>query len=186
MNLTIPATPSSSAPGQLIFDHQRPAFDKLAAVAKVCISIQRETLPIRPRTNSLIIGPTGSGKTFLAKAVADELGVALLSISVSEWILLGCNKRGASTTCPVIVRFLLKNKEAPGVLIFVDEIDKVGGQSSWEAFLRTEIFQLLDLNIPGSLNDDEERAYTDEETAKAREVLSNRTFLLAAGAFQHL
>ncbi|MCX6972357.1 MAG: ATP-binding protein [Verrucomicrobia bacterium] len=132
----------------------------------------------------MIIGSSGTGKTHLAHAVATELGAEFLSVSVADWILLGCSGRGGSPTWPLIARFLRRNAKKTGLVIFVDEIDKIGGQSTWETFLRTEIYSLLDFKIPTGLNDGDDNILTADELAQAQDVFSNRTLILAAGAFQ--
>jgi cell division protease FtsH len=69
----------------------------------------------------LLIGPAGTGKTLLAKAVAGEAGVPFFSIAGSEFMemLVGI---GAAR-----VRDLFSNakKSAPSI-IFIDEIDAIG------------------------------------------------------------
>jgi len=137
----------------MIDDYQQAAFQKLLSVAKACFALQRHTLPIRPRTNTLIIGPSGTGKSHLARTVATELSAMELevefhSVSVGEWVLLGCSGRGGTPSWPVIVRFLKRNHNKSGVVLCADEIDKVSGGTTSETFLRTEIFSLLDLRIP--------------------------------------
>lgn len=174
----------SAADAAGILDHQRTAYERLLAVANACFFTQRTTLPLRPRTNTLLVGPSGSGKTFLAGAVAKKLGVPFLSLTVGEWILLGCTQRGAKTTWPLIVTFLQKHAQKDGVVLFLDEIDKIRGDSSWETFLRTEIFRLLDLDLPEGLCDGDDDAMSDSDVNRAREVLANRTFIIGAGAFQ--
>ncbi len=71
----------------------------------------------------LLVGPSGVGKTLLARAVAGEAGVQFLSIAGSEFMemLVGV---GASR-----VRDLFDNakKSAPSI-IFIDEIDSIGRQ----------------------------------------------------------
>lgn len=174
----------------LILEHQRTAYEKLLDVGKVCFSAVRKTLPVRLRTNCLIIGPSGSGKTFLAKAVQKELDSAFLSISAADWILLGCRSRGAKVTWPMIVTFLVNNQKADGVVILLDEIDKITGEeNTWERFLRVEIYALLDLKIPEGItsdSDDDDDCVTPFDLKTAQEVLSHRTLIIAAGAFQHL
>ena len=174
----------SAADAAGILDHQRTAYERLLAVANACFFTQRTTLPLRPRTNTLLVGPSGSGKTFLAGAVAKNLGVPFLSLTVGEWILLGCTQRGAQTTWPLIVAFLQKHTQKDGVVLFLDEIDKICGDTSWERFLRTEVFKLLDLGIPEGLCDGDDDALSDSDLNRAREVLANRTFIIGAGAFQ--
>ncbi len=74
------------------------------------------------RTNSLLIGPSGSGKSFLAGEVAAYLGVPFYPISVADWVLMGCSERGGINTWPAIVRFLQANRQREGVVICLDEL----------------------------------------------------------------
>jgi len=176
-------------PESLKLTHQIEAFEHLVAVGKACFSIDRSDLPLRPRTNMLIIGPSGSGKTFLAREVARELKVPFLSIGISEWVLMGCSERGATQTWPMIAEFLRENQQAEGVVILLDEIDKIHGDSPWERHLRNEVFRFLDLEIPSGINlsgDDDDACDDKTKLKEAENVLKNKTLLLAAGAFQHL
>jgi len=71
----------------------------------------------------LLVGPSGTGKTLLGKAVAGEAGVPFFSMAGSEFMemLVGV---GASR-----VRDLFENaKRAAPSIIFIDEIDAIGRQ----------------------------------------------------------
>jgi len=71
----------------------------------------------------LLIGPTGTGKTLLAKAVAGEAGVPFFSVSGSDFVEMFVGV-GASRVRDL---FDQGRKHAP-CIIFIDEIDAVGRQ----------------------------------------------------------
>lgn len=73
----------------------------------------------------LLVGPPGSGKTLLAKAVAGEAGVPFFSISGSDFVEMFVGV-GASRVRDL---FEQAKKNAP-CIIFIDEIDAVGRQRS--------------------------------------------------------
>lgn len=69
----------------------------------------------------LLVGPTGTGKTLLAKAVAGEAGVPFFSISGSEFVEMFVGVGAAR------VRDLFEQARARApAIIFIDELDALG------------------------------------------------------------
>ena len=86
----------------------------------------------------LLVGPPGSGKTLLAKAVAGEANVPFFSTSAAEFQgeFMGS---GVSR-----VRELFRNaKEKAPCIIFIDEIDAIGSRSNRNGEREITLNQLL-------------------------------------------
>ncbi|MFG2531247.1 ATP-binding protein [Streptomyces sp. NPDC048516] len=92
------------------------------------------------RGGLLLYGPPGCGKTFIARAVAGELGANFLSVSVNDvldmWI--GNSERNMHEL------FQTARRQAPCV-VFLDEMDALGGKRSrtQSAGMRNTVNQLL-------------------------------------------
>jgi SpoVK/Ycf46/Vps4 family AAA+-type ATPase len=99
----------------------------------------------------LLYGPPGCGKTFLAKAIAGELGASFFSVTLADVLdmYIGQSERNLSEI------FATARRNAPCVL-FLDEIDALGQRRSQlrSNAMRGTVNQLLtELDGVGAAND---------------------------------
>jgi len=101
------------------------------------------------RGGLLMYGPPGCGKTYIARAVAGELGAAFLSVSAVDVLdrYLGAAERNLHEL------FQQARRDAPCVLFF-DELDTLGQRRTTDGAMRNVVNGLLEeLDGVGSANE---------------------------------
>ena len=148
------AGPGDGDPATAAFDVERPALriDDVAGMTDVKQRLEAAFLaPMRNpelrrlygkslRGGLLLYGPPGCGKTFIARAVAGELGAQFLTVSFADVIdmFIGQSERNIHEL------FGIARRNAPCVL-FLDEVDALGQKRSQlrNTPMRSAVNQLL-------------------------------------------
>jgi SpoVK/Ycf46/Vps4 family AAA+-type ATPase len=181
-----------------VFDHQIAALEEITARARAFYAGIWRKIPIRARFHSLLVGPTGTGKTTLATMAAKAAGVAadVVRVSVPGWVPAGSTGRSVAETIATIAHSVVKNHRT---LLILDEVDKAcapasnsfsSSDSPWQQHCRLEIYELLDGNWPTGLKIPDTEDDEDETTQKSpsRELLTQKlqetVFILGVGTFQ--
>lgn len=90
------------------------------------------------RGGLLLYGPPGCGKTFIARAVAGEMGASFLAITLADVLdmYIGQSERNVREI------FELARRSAPCV-VFFDEVDALGQKRSMRSHARGSVTQML-------------------------------------------
>ena len=164
-----------------------------------------QRLGVEPPKGVLLTGPPGTGKTMLARAVAQECGATFLAIAGPEIV----SKHYGDTEAQLRAVFERAAREAPSV-VFIDEIDAiaprrdgVGGERQLERRMVAQLLTLMDglasrdrvvvmaaTNLPDSLDPalrrpgrfDREIAFSAPDRDGRRAILEAHTRLTPLGA----
>ncbi len=185
--------------------HQNEAVEILAT--KICTHFHRRKWELdnpeervnvgRVKSNILMIGPTGVGKTYLVKLIADKIGVPFIKGDATKFSETGY----VGGDVDDLVRGLVREAKGDVTLaeygiIYVDEIDKIASSgSSWgpdvsrsgvqRALLKLMEDTDVDLRTPHDLASQMEAVIETQRTGKAeRKKVSTRNMLfIVSGAF---
>lgn len=167
-------------------DFQKPAMAEIVARARAFYrgGTWRD-LEIRPRWPTILISPTGQGKTTTAAMAASAVGASMCRVSAPSYMPCGATNRGARETITVIGEHIAKHSRT---MLVIDECCKLshnpGQDSSWLGFIRAELLEILDGKFPAGMKEIEDEkgneVSIDTLTAKLRETV----FFLGIATFQ--
>lgn len=131
----------------ILSPQQEEVLRQILPIAKIATSGTIANLPVRPRTHTLLVGPSGSGKSHIAREIGRMLGISTIIVNVSSWVVLSA--KNEPWTYSEICSWLDANGSTGGILV-LDEIDKLtcNGDTSWLNHIILEIHDLLDGIIP--------------------------------------
>ena len=113
-----------------------------------------EDLGIHVTKGILLYGPTGSGKTYLARAIAGEVNCPFIAKNGTDFVqsILGQSKVAVQTLFDDAVS-AAKNDPSKTVIVFIDELDAIGSRTSINfgasANSTAEIINTLLINMDG-------------------------------------
>lgn len=169
---------------KLYVSGQEELLDKLSFMAhlysrKVYNIYNGVDLKVLPKTNFLITGPTGCGKTYIIKTLAESMGLAYTRIDCSA--VTGEGWVGANIS-DFIEKYVKRSPNGVGIL-HLDEFDKLGmdgeGEGRGRQMIREKQTGMLDLL-------DQSYAGLSKEPKQLEVDLTgvNNSFIIMSGSFQ--
>ncbi|MBU1921434.1 AAA family ATPase [bacterium] len=188
--------------------HQDPAIEILAT--KICTHFHRRRLEFEDpsteptvgqiKSNILMIGPTGVGKTYIVKLIADKIGVPFVKGDATKFSETGY----VGGDVDDLIRDLVREaggeiKLAEYGIVYVDEIDKIAASGSMHGpdVSRTGVQRALlklmedtevDLRTPHDLAGQMEAVMETQRKGKAsrKKVSTKNILFIVSGAFNSL
>lgn len=167
----------------LLTNAQCQAVERIVRLGSLHYSGVASGCLIKPRLWPLMVGPTGSGKSFLAREAAHHLDAVYKRISYGDWIVQG--SRQVSTLYSIIHEALT----FPRLVVHIDELDKlpVGNVEDWSRAVGTELWSLLDGELPVRrfVGDPEMKLKPQEVMLISSGKLVSQIFIIGSGTWQN-
>lgn len=152
------------------------------------------------KSNILMIGPTGVGKTYIIKHIANKIGVPFVKGDATKFSETGYVGGDVEDLVRELVREADGNiKLAEYGIIYLDEIDKIATSANWRGVdvsrsgVQRNLLKLMeesevDLKVPHDLASQMESAMEAQRTGKvSRKKVNTRNILfVVSGAFSGL
>jgi hypothetical protein len=144
-----PTPPQPSGDVGTLTASQQAAFREIVALSEIYFAGGLDHAGVNLRIAPLVIGPSGVGKTHLVMAVGRALGLPIVRMTVSDWII-----QAARQTPSALTVLQAKLKENQKFILFIDELDKLSKSSdggAYTLFQQVEIYAVLDraVSYPG-------------------------------------
>ena len=171
--------PNPSSPPRLTAS-QEFAFERLCATARLQFS-RPDYGPVKLRTTPLVLGPSGVGKTHLIQAVAKELGLPLMRLTVSNWMI-----EGVRLDTPTVVRLRREVERGRPFVLQIDELDKLkASDEAWCRAQQAEVYNVLD-RIPGLVTTEGTTGTSNLWRQEQIEFLTHQVFMIGCGTWQEV
>ncbi len=148
------------------------------AISNFCVR-RKVNSTIIPKSNVILVGPTGVGKTLIVELLAKELSIPFYTTKLTGKTTSGYIGENVSDIF-LRIRRDFPEDGAPHVIIFFDELDKLardnwGGGKGFGSRIQQELVGWVESAIVGGLTDDNKKSLKPLST-------ENITFIFA-GAF---
>lgn len=169
-----------SAPSSLSLTQQH-VYKKLSELACLYFTGDFSDLPTQPRLFPLVAGPTGAGKSFLVRTLANEINAHFMRICFGDWLPYGA--RTGTPTMDKIKDALIKYEH---VILHLDELDKFRKMfdSPWSNCVANDIWTMMDRQF--KLEDPYVLRRPDEQIARKEKGVGNRLWIVGSGTWQDL
>lgn len=165
---------------------QSTVLEQIVLMGEIFLLQDFADLKIRPRLFPLVVGPTGSGKTFVIGRAAQQLGATHFRITWSDWMPRGVREGcGPQTTFAILEEL----EKSDAVLLHLDELDKCREDfhGAWSRAVANDVWNVLDGILPVT---DYLKAkgspITLEATSALNAKIQSALFLVGSGTWQNV